>query len=396
MQRHGNIVKTEDKKPRAESLHPHALCAMQKIMKILFVNNFRGRGGGEEFLRDLLPGLVKKGVKVGLVCRPNTPLADMFPRTGVEVYSVRRSGKGAFTSVFKIAKIIKNGGYEIVSIQRGHDIIQSWVASLLSFRNPVLIYTVQVPEFLRSRFLLRKMDRITTISRYIAEKIASFYPALAQRTSILYYGIDLGKFKRETIPSGWFRNRIGLSPQTKVIATVGDLWKNQIEFLDALAEIRQTFPDVKYALVASETGIGQIEEFKGRASKLGLTDAVLWTGRLTKDEMLSFYADVDIAVSTHRNEGFGIWVLESLAMGRPVIAFNEGGIRDSLDGCPAGVLVDGGPREMAVALLRILQDDTLLKRMSEAGPRWTAKKFSRERMVEDYFRFFESIRTQRK
>ncbi len=48
-------------------------------MRILFINNFRGRGGGEEFLRDLLPGLVKKGVKVGLVCRPNTPLAEMFP-----------------------------------------------------------------------------------------------------------------------------------------------------------------------------------------------------------------------------------------------------------------------------------------------------------------------------
>ena len=30
-------------------------------MKILFVNNFRGRGGGEEFLRDLLPGLVATG-----------------------------------------------------------------------------------------------------------------------------------------------------------------------------------------------------------------------------------------------------------------------------------------------------------------------------------------------
>ena len=365
-------------------------------MRILFINNFRGRGGGEEFLRDLLPGLVKKGVNVGLVCRPNTPLAEMFPGTGVEVYSVHRSGKGAFTSVFKIAKIIKRGGYEIVSIQRGHDIIQSWVASLLSFRNSVLTYTVQVPEFLRSRFLLRKMDRITTISRYIAEKIASFDPAVAKRTSILYYGIDLGKFKPETIPSGSFRSRFGLSPQTKVIATVGDLWKNQIEFLDALAEIQKTFSDIKYALVASETGIGQIEEFKDRASRLGVKDAVIWTGRLTKEEMLSFYADVDIAVSTHRNEGFGIWVLEALAMGKPVIAFNEGGIRDSLDGCPAGILVDGGPREMAAALLRIMQDDALLKRMSEAGPRWTAEKFSRERMVEDYFRFFESLSTQRK
>jgi glycosyltransferase involved in cell wall biosynthesis len=364
-------------------------------MKILFVNNFRGRGGGEEFLRDLLPALVGKGVKIGLLCRPNTPLAEMFIETGVEVYPVRRSGLGALTSVFTIAQIIKRGGYEIVSIQRGHDIIQSWVASLLSFRNPILTYTVQVPEFLRSRFLLTRMDRITTISRYIADKIANFAPSVAQRTSILYYGIDLGKFKPAATPSGRLRQRFGLAEATPVIGTVGDLWKNQIEFLDALAEIRKTFPDVRYALVASETGIGQIAEFKDRASRLGLMDAVLWIGRLSKEEMLLFYADIDIAVSTHRNEGFGIWVLEALAMGKPVVACNEGGIRDSLEGCPSGILVNGGPQEMAAAVLRILSDQNLRQKMSEAGLHWVRERFHRQRMVEDYFRFFEACVGQR-
>jgi hypothetical protein len=46
--------------------------AAERPIKVLFVNNFRGRGGGEEFLRDLQPGLLRRGVQVGLVCRPNT------------------------------------------------------------------------------------------------------------------------------------------------------------------------------------------------------------------------------------------------------------------------------------------------------------------------------------
>jgi glycosyltransferase involved in cell wall biosynthesis len=330
-------------------------------------------------------------MQIGLVCRPNTPLAGMFAGTGVEVFPVRRSGAGALTSVFAIAKIIRSRGYEVVSIQRGHDIIQSWVASLLSFRHTTLTYTVQVPEFLRSRFFLNRMDRITTISRYIAGKITSFDPSLAPRTTILYYGIDIGKYTPKTTPAGWLRKRFDLTAHAQIIATVGDLWKNQIEFLEALAEVRKTFTHTKFALVASETGIGQIEEFKDRASSLGLTDAVLWTGRLSKEEMVSFYADVDIAVSTHRNEGFGIWVLEALAMGKPVVACNEGGIRDSLEGCPAGILVDGGPQEMARAVLRILKDDALHQQMSEAGPRWIAEKFTKEKMVEDYYRFFQEL-----
>ncbi len=360
-------------------------------MKILFVNNFRGRGGGEEFLRDLLPGLLQKGVKVGLVCRPNTPLVEMFSGSGVEVYPVNRNGADGLLSVFKIAKIIREGGYELVSIQRGHDIFQSWIASLLSFRKTKLTYTVQVPEFLKSRFLLRRMDKITTISRYIAEKLMGFAPSVSKKVHILYYGIDLTKFKRDAITSGYVKKRFGLSPDTKIIATVGDLWKNQIEFLESLLEILQEIPNTRFAIVGLESGYADVDNFKRRADELGLTDAVLWVGRLAKDDMLRFYVDVDIAVSTHRNEGFGIWVLEALAMGTPVVAFDEGGIRDSLEGCLAGMLVCGGAHEMAKQVVPVLKDAELQKRMSDAGQQWVAERFSKERMVADYLRFFETL-----
>lgn len=365
-------------------------------MNILFVNNFRGRGGGEEFLRDLLPGLVSKGVKVGLVCRPGTPLSDMFNGSGVEVYPVRRSGSDALTSVFGIAKILRRKNYDIINIQRGHDIIQSWISALISRKRPILMYTPQVADFHRSRFLLDRMDHIVTISRHIRDKLASFCPRVSSKISIIYYGIDVGKFDARKGNKRFFAERFGISPETRVIGTVGDLWKNQIEFLDALAEIGKEIPGVRYALVAAETGIGQIQEFKQRAADLGVSDALLWTGRLSKEEMASFYASIDLAVSTHRNEGFGIWVLEALAMETPVIAYWDGGIRDSLEGCPAGVLVKGGAKEMASQVIRVLRDDELRRRMSNEGPRWVAARFSRERMVEDYLRFFEACTRQAK
>lgn len=360
-------------------------------MNVLFVNNFRGRGGGEEFLRDLLPGLVRKGVNVGLVCRPRTPLEVMFRGTGVVVYPVDRSGIGVFTSGFTIAKIIRNGGYGIVNIQRGHDIIQAWVASMLSGRRPRLLYTVQVPEFLRSRFFLGRMRAVATISRHIRDKLVEYSPALAGRIRIIYYGIDLDTFTPSSVRPGFLRRRFNLSADVPIIGTVGDLWKNQIEFLDSLALIRKEYPDARFGLVAADTGIGQVQEFKDRAARLGLDDAVLWAGRLSKDEMCSFYADIDIAVSTHRNEGFGIWLLEALAMGKPAVAFNAGGIRDSLENCPAGVLVDGGAEEMAAAVLSIINDPARRKRMEAEGPRWTRERYTRERMVEEYARFFEDI-----
>jgi len=360
-------------------------------MKILFINNARGRGGGEEFLRDLLPGLVQKGIAVGLVCRPGSPLEEMFRGSGVAVHPVERSGASALTSVFSIAQIIRRGGYRIVNIQRSHDVFQSWIASLLSGARPLLLYTVQVPEFLRSRFLLGRLHGVVTISRFIREGLERYDRRLAGKTTIVYYGIDLNKFKPQSVPRGALRSRFGLAPGTPIIGTVGDLWKNQIEFLDALTAIRKIYPDARFALVASETGIGQIREFKDRAAALGLSEAVLWTGRLSKDEMMAFYRDIDIAVSTHRNEGFGIWALEAMAMGKPVVVYNAGGIRDAVAGSSAGVAVDGGPDSMAAEIVRILSDDRVRHAMEEAAPRWISTRFGRQRMIDDYEAYFRSL-----
>lgn len=358
------------------------------IMNILFVNNFRGRGGGEEFLRDLLPGLAERGISVGLLCRPDTPLVEMFGNSGIALHPIRRSGLHSINAVLKTAAVIRDGGYRIIDIQRGHDIIQAWLGSLLSGRKPLLMYTPQVPKFIRSRFLLSRMHRIVTISRHIRDGLTSFSPAIADRTGIIYYGIDLKKFRPEAGRRGLLRMRFGIASETPLIGTVGDLWKNQIEFLDALALIRRTVPNVCFALAAAQSNSAAVQAFRLRAAELGLENAVVWTGRLAKDEMRSFYADLDLAVSTHRNEGFGIWVLEALAMGTPVVSVNAGGIRDSLEGCPAGVLVDGGPRELAAAVVEILQEPSRRSRMAAAGPRWVADRFGKERMIEEYAGYF--------
>ncbi|MCK9419449.1 MAG: glycosyltransferase family 4 protein [Nitrospirae bacterium] len=360
-------------------------------MKILFVNNFRYRGGGEEFLMELLPGLIGKGVVIGIVCRPNTPLATMFKDMPIEVYPIEKSGLSGISSFFQIARIIKHKGYDIVCIQRGHDILQSWIASLLSNRRPKLIFIVHVADFINSRYLLGRMHRVVTISRHIAQKIRSFSPGLSDRISIIHHGIDLAAFNASRSLTGFIRKRFGLTDDTPIVSSSGSMWKNQIEFLDALVEIKKEISGVRYLLLTPLAPIPQLQAFKDRAVELGISDSILWLDTLPKSDMPSYFADIDIAISTFRNEGFGLWVVEALAMGTPVVAFDGGGVRDSLEGCPAGVLVRNGAQEMAAEVVRILKDREVRRRMSEAGPKWVAERFSRERMVDEYFQFFNSL-----
>ncbi len=360
-------------------------------MKILFVNNFRSRGGGEEHLLELLPGLIRKGVHVGLVCRPNSPLAGMFSNVRLDVYPIEKSGFRGLTSFIKIAKIINNTGYEIICIQRGHDILQAWIAALLSRTRPSLVHTIHVADFIKIRFLLARLHGIVAISRHIRQKILDYYPALSDRVAIIHNGINLSAFNSKKGRTGFIRNRFGLSEGTPLISTSGVMWKNQIEFLDALVLIKKEIPKVRYLLLTSIKSIPQIQEFKERAAQLGLLDTVLWLDNLPKEDMPAYYSDLDLVVSTFRNEGFGLWVIEALAMGTPVAAFDEGGVRDSLEGCPAALLIKTGAKDMAVGVVRILKDKELRKRMSESGPLWVAERFSSERMVEDYYQYFETL-----
>jgi len=360
-------------------------------MRILFINNFRYRGGGEEFLMELLPGLVKKGATIGIVCRPDTPLASMFEDHPVDVYPIEKSGIHGINSFFEIANIIRRGKYEIVSIQRGHDIVQAWIAALISGVHPYLVHTVHIADFIKSRFLLNRLHNIVTISRHIVERMEAFQPALAGKIRVIHHGINLDVFKPMPRKQGFIRNRFRLSSDTPLISTSGSMWKNQIEFLDAFVEIRKEIPNVRYLLLTPLADMPQLREFRKRAADLGVDHSILWLDTLPKGDMPAYYADIDVAISTFRNEGFGIWVIEAMAMGTPVVAFDEGGVRDALEGCPAGILVRDGAHGMAKEVIQILQNGESRKMMSTAGPHWVAERFSRDRMVEEYFRFFGSI-----
>ncbi len=360
-------------------------------VKILFVNNARNRGGGEEFLRDLLSGLIPKGVEIGLVCRPGTPLESLFHGMPVTVYPIDKSGLRGISSCFRIAKIVRDDQYEIISIQRGHDIVQSWIAALLSRRRPVLVHTVHIADFIRSRFLLGRLHGIVAISRHIYQRLVGFSSALSDRLTVIHNGIDLALFDRSKKKRGFIRTRFGLSMETPLVSTVGLMWKNQISFLDSLVAIKKKIPGVKYLLLTTLNGIPQIQEFRDRAAELGLADSLLWLNVLPKEDMPAYYSDIDVAVNTFPNEGFGLWVVEALAMGTPVVSVDEGGVRDVLEGCPAARLIRTGAEDMTEAVIRIFTDPKTRARMSEAGPKWVAERFSREQMAARYYHYFDSL-----
>jgi glycosyltransferase involved in cell wall biosynthesis len=101
---------------------------------------------------------------------------------------------------------------------------------------------------------------------------------------------------------------------------------------------------------------------------LGLEDAVTFTGYATDAAVAAAYTTADVLVVTSEHEGFGVPVVEAMAAGLPVVAYDEGAVPEVLG--DAGVLVASrDPYALAGAIGTVLADPTRRTTLAEAGRR---------------------------
>ena len=103
-------------------------------------------------------------------------------------------------------------------------------------------------------------------------------------------------------------------------------------------------------------------------AELGVADAVRFTGHASDHAVATAYREADVLVVTSEHEGFGVPVVEAMAAGLPVVAFDQGAIPEVLG--DAGVLVaDKDPYALAASITALLDDAIRWSALSGAGPR---------------------------
>src|SRR5438094_9732319 len=100
--------------------------------------------------------------------------------------------------------------------------------------------------------------------------------------------------------------------------------------------------------------------------KLGLGRHVHFAG--FHDSVYPFLAAMDVYVHPALMEGFGIAVLEAMAMRKPVVATTTGGLPEIVQDGQTGILVPPGePNALAQAIVSLLQDSTRGVAMGRSG-----------------------------
>lgn len=133
--------------------------------------------------------------------------------------------------------------------------------------------------------------------------------------------------------------------------------------LRIIAEIADRIPRLRVRIVGTGPEYGALADL---VDALGLTDTVVFTGRIEDDELVDLYRRAWVVASASVREGWGMTLTEAAACGTPAVATRIPGHVDAVADGLGGILVDD-PSEFAVALERVLTDADLRSRLREGA-----------------------------
>ena len=198
-------------------------------------------------------------------------------------------------------------------------------------------------------------------------------------------GIDLRKFR--TGDGAAFRRRHGIPSDRPLLVHVGRLAfeKNCDFLLHMLARVRVAVPDVLLVIAGEGPARRQLEAL---ARRLDIADHVRFLGYLNRDGSLEdCYAAGDAFVFASRTETQGLVLLESLALGTPVVATAEMGTREVLRDGEGCLIARDDTGDFAEKTVRVLTEPALQASLrARARPyaeRWSARAMA-ERMLALY------------
>jgi len=136
---------------------------------------------------------------------------------------------------------------------------------------------------------------------------------------------------------------------------------------------------------------GSMENCKILANELGVSEAVVFTGKLSKEDWHKKSVEYDIFINTTNYDNTPISVIEAMALGLPVISTNVGGIPYLLEDGEDAILVE--PRntvQLVKAVENICQSDNLALKLSLNG-RKKVESFGWSIVKEQWISLLKSI-----
>src|SRR5262249_2197062 len=136
----------------------------------------------------------------------------------------------------------------------------------------------------------------------------------------------------------------------------------------------------------------EMPNFRTFWTRFPLASQVRRLGVLNEQQKRDFFAGIDLFALPSRSDSFGLVLLEAWANGIPNIAYRAGGGGEVIRHDRDGLLVPCGDRDnLAAALVRLVEDEPLRRRLGEAGRARTQSEFRWEEKLQRVREVYQEV-----
>jgi L-malate glycosyltransferase len=348
------------------------------------------RGGQNQVLVTVL-GMRALGHRTMLVAHPGGELRQRA-QEGLDLMPLAPKTEMDLSAAWRLARLIKRLTPDIVHAHDPHAVAMAGLALSMSTQpvKPPLVASRRVDFHLRqsamSRWKYRQVERFICASEAIRRMLVADGVPEA-KTVTVHEGIDVARV--EAAPPAKLHEELFLPHGAPIVGNVAALvpHKGQRHLVEAAALVVRQVPDARFVIA----GEGELRPSLERVIKdRRLEKHVLLAG--FRPDVLSLHQAFDIFVMSSVTEGLGTSLLDAMAASKPIVATSTGGIPEVVADGVNGYLVPPRDHEaMASAIVRLLRDAELRRRLGAGGLTRVREQFSAERMVERTLSEYEQL-----
>ena len=371
---------------------------MKKPINVLQFTCPDGFYGAERWILALAKNLDDEIINCGLAItvEPNSEnqeIAQHYRALGKEVIEVGMNSRFDITVIYKLCKLVKSRNIDIIH-SHGYksDILGLIVARLTGIRAlttphgfvDVSDWKLRMYYNVGNRFF-KWFDVVAPLSEQLCLDVEEFG---VPKSKIKYIrnGVDLDEVEAVRANAECTLEK---EKGVKRVGFIGQITrrKNVFDILDVFENMHSKYGKLELVLLGDGE---QREELQNYANKLNSGLSIKFLG--FQDNRLEWLRTFDIFVITSTLEGIPRCLMEAMAMGVPVAAYNIPGVDQLITHGDTGLLAPlGDKQELSDCWEKILYKENYAKEISDSAKSYMHDKFSGKRMAQDYTDLFQEM-----
>jgi len=234
--------------------------------------------------------------------------------------------------------------------------------------------------------LLKYCDATTYVSRSLMESLQKV-GIKTVNPAVIANGVIEKTVDSKDIMN--FKQEYNLGEDNIILCMTARLeWDSKVKGIEilirAFKDVLASRPLAKLLIV----GDGQYRKYlEYYAKKEGLEKKVIFTGNMDNPFIALSVCDIYCHISL--NEALGIAPLEAMAIGKPVIASNDGGLPEIITNGFDGILVNSDAESVTKAIVCLIENPSFIRKLSENAIITIKTKFSWERVAREYIKLYK-------